>query len=233
MLIVIVFILSCIPFCYEHAEKRKAEINPDKIYLNLSDWNISLKDKAQKVFRPDIVANSPITLRFSLTQDNSNPPQITVIAIDFPVNAVVDPDKSYRNWQWERTNSRGKNEYSINYPSQPPTQGSNKDLPAFSVTFKETAPLPFEYRIEGAKLDKPIERRFIIYPTKQLTQQQPENSDSRNSATPPVVEGYWDANKKSVTPNTVSPDTGVISTTPTHSLPPYTSIIDSDKESNK
>ena len=138
-------------------------VYPDQIYLSL--WETSKKVPIND-FTPEIPpivpikANESATLRFALTQNNTNSPQITSILLTFPSNAKVEPIP-YQGWSWVRNNDVA-NRYFLNFTSsQVLASGSDYNLPAFNVIFKTVGKLPFSYQIIGNKI-KPIHREFVI-----------------------------------------------------------------------
>lgn len=138
-------------------------IYPDKIYLSL--WETGRKVPIND-FTPEIPPiipikpNESVTLRFVLTQNNVNSPQITSILLTFPDDAKVEPIP-YDGWSWIRNNDVA-NRYFLNFTtSQVIASGSDCNLPPFNVVFKKVGLLSFSYQIIGNKM-KPIRREFII-----------------------------------------------------------------------
>lgn len=165
-----------------------------RIYLNLAeqDWKIQLDRNYQVItILKEIKENVPVILRFSLTQNNKDAPEITTIFINFHLTAEVTPI-SYKGWSWERTNAPG-NQYSLDCSYPRLASGSDWDLPPFDIKFKEVGLIPFKYSIVGNKMNK-IERKFVI-DTRGNYQEvdNPEGvtiflgMDTRNTATPELV----------------------------------------------
>ena len=183
----------------------------DKIYLSL--W-----ETGKKVPITDLVStippvtpikiNEPVTLRFILTQANTNSPQITAILLTFPNDAKVTPIP-YNGWSWERNNDV-VNRYFLNFTtSQVLAKGLDSNLPALNVIFNKVGRIPFNYRIVGNKIN-PIERYFSIDTTRTyddwLTKKQTFLPYDTNA---PMVSGN---NYNSATPQTVATTSfGVVS----------------------
>lgn len=138
-------------------------VYPDKIYLSLWETGkkVPINDFTSEI--PPITPikpNEPVTLRFVLTQNNTNSPQITSILLTFPDEAKVEPIP-YEGWSWVRNNDIA-NRYFLNFSTaQIIAKGADCNLPAFSVTFKRAGQLAFSYQIISNKI-KPIHRKFII-----------------------------------------------------------------------
>lgn len=183
-------------------------IDPKKIYLNIWEYGKKMPLNKNGIVVPpinEIKKDEPTTLRFTLTQGNVNSPQITKIFITFPLDADVRPI-SYEGWNWEKTNSAEKNQYSLDYPTQPPAKGTDYNLPAFNVTFKTIGWLPFEYSIIGNKID-PITRAFTIDAMSTYQKWQSTTSDNVTSGITVRLGGNT---SNTATPSVISPDTSII-----------------------
>lgn len=178
---------------------------PDQIYLSLWETGkkVPINDFTPEI--PPIVpikANEPVTLRFALTQNNINSPQITSIILTFPSNARVEPI-SYQGWSWVRNNDAA-NRYFLNFTSsQVLASGSDYNLPAFNVIFKTVGKLPFSYQIIGNKI-KAIHREFVINTelnfNEELTRRQNYWLNEANPSASGSVVTFGNQDANSVTP---------------------------------
>ena len=138
-------------------------VYPDQIYLSLWETGkkIPIYDYTSQIppVSP-IKPNETVTLRFILTQNNTNAPQITSIFLTLPDDAKATPIP-YNGWSWERNNDVA-NRYFLNFTTvQIPANGEDYNLPALNVVFPNVGRLPFSYQIISNKL-KPIRRDFAI-----------------------------------------------------------------------
>lgn len=212
------FLMLTIP---QIVDRRKNIIYPEKIYLSIWETGKEIPLNIADITVPpinEIKENKPTILRFALTQDNFNPPQITKIFITFPPEADVSPIP-YKGWTWERNNDTELT-YFLSYPTEDiPVKGGLYNLPPFEIEFKEVKLLPFKYSIIGNKIN-PIERQFIINPELKYEDYLSrifydsgfDNSARRtmtgsvvelNTASPSVVE--WDINRNTATPDVAFP----------------------------
>ncbi len=198
----------------------------DQIYISLwetgkkvpiNEWNLEI---------PTIVPikpNEPVILRFILTQNNVNSPQITTILLTFPDDARVEPI-SYEGWTWIRNNDKA-NRYFLNFSNlQVLASGTDYNLPAFSVTFKSTGLLSFSYQINGNKIN-PIRKEFTINTERNYDEEEARKLNPWTNESSPdtfkifVIDSGNDANSvtpmsdvtsrfdvKSSLPDTISPD---------------------------
>ncbi|MBU4467310.1 MAG: hypothetical protein KKC39_01005 [Candidatus Omnitrophica bacterium] len=170
---------------------------PRRIYLNLIKGDKKMPLKSNHTLVPifeEIKKDIPVVLKFRLTQDNKDSPEITTIFIDFPTTADVSPI-SYNRWSWIRTNAPA-NQYSLDCSYFRFAKGADWDLPAFNVTFKDVDLLYFTYSIIGSGVNE-IRRTFIIGDPAKYQQTNSsildvsslviETPDIYNTATPPTV----------------------------------------------
>ncbi len=160
---ILITILSTFWLCIQINEYFANKIYSKKIYLSLWETGKKVPINDSNIEIPSIVPinyNTPVTLRFLLTQDNVNSPQITSILLTFPDDAIVEPIP-YEGWAWARNNDVS-NTYFINFsPLQIIASGVDCNLPVFKIVFKKAGLLPFIYRINGNKI-KSIRKEFII-----------------------------------------------------------------------
>lgn len=146
--------------------KWKERITPEKIYLNLWETNKKIPLKVDGITVPpinEIKNNEPTVLRFALTQENRNPPQITKIFVTFPQD-ILEADISpivAEGWNWKRNND-SEITYYLDFKDIP-AKGPLYNLPAFKVKIQKRKLLLFKYKIIGNKIDL-IERSFTINP---------------------------------------------------------------------
>ena len=142
-------------------------IYSNKIYLSL--WETGKKVPITEIVSTippitPIKINEPTALRFVLTQDNTNSPQISTIFLTFPNDAKITPIPD-NGWSWVRNNDVA-NTYFLNFTTlQVLARGSDCNLPALNVVFEKVGQLPFSYKIVGNKIN-PIERHFSIDTTR-------------------------------------------------------------------
>lgn len=185
-------------------------VYPDKIYLSLWETGKKIPIKDYPFEIPPITPikpNEPITLRFILTQDNTNAPQIVSITLTFPDDAKVTPIP-YNGWSWERNNDVA-NRYFLNFTSsQVLANGSDYNLPALNVIFPKVGQLPFSYQINSNKL-KPIRRDFTINTALKYDEWKTKRQYYPMGENVPIVSQYYPS---SATPQTVMVRTIDIST---------------------
>lgn len=129
------------------------------IYLNLREQDrprVPLNKNYEIIQTAyDIKEGSKISLKFSLTQGNDDPPKITKIIVDFPDGIVVKPIPSGK-FIWcscLSTNSKMvENQYYIDLSNKVLTNDSDVSLPSFDITFTNLSDLFVRYTIGISKI---------------------------------------------------------------------------------
>lgn len=163
--VIVTFLFLTVP---QSIEYFKNKIYPKKIFLSLWETGRKIQLTRDGIVVPSlkqIKANQKTIIRFILEQNNFRSPEITAIHMTFPKEAIVEPVKD--KWGYWVKNNDDTNTYFLSY--SPPaifSKGSDYNLPAVEVIFKEVGTLNFSYSIIGNQIE-PIKRKFTIITDKE------------------------------------------------------------------